>query len=71
MHEHLVGYVCGALEEEEFQAIQQLLDADQEIRRRLEMLRRFLAPLECEREECCPPPGLATRVCQCVATRDT
>ena len=64
MHEHLVGYLCGALEADEIQSIEESLARDEAFRSRLEALRRSLAPLECEREECCPPDGLAARVCK-------
>jgi hypothetical protein len=63
MHEHLVGYICGALDGEEHLAVEEKLGVDQEVRRSLEKLRSFLAPLECDREDCCPPEGLAARVC--------
>jgi anti-sigma-K factor RskA len=69
MHDHLVGYLCGALEPEEVQIVEQGLNRDQEFRRCLDKARQLLAMLECDREECCPPEGLAVRVCQMLMAR--
>jgi anti-sigma-K factor RskA len=69
MHEHLVGYVCGALEADEVQLVEQNLNGDEEFRRCLERVKLILAPLECDREDCSPPDGLAARVCQMLLSR--
>jgi hypothetical protein len=64
MHDHLVGYWCGALEAEEITLIEKTLASDQEIYRQLQILRLAFAVLECDREDCQPPDGLAARLCQ-------
>jgi anti-sigma-K factor RskA len=69
MHDHLVGYCCGALEADETELVEQSLTADEEFRRCVERVKRLLAPLECDREDCSPPDGLATRVCQMLLAR--
>lgn len=64
MHDELVGYLCGALEVEEITLIERSLDGDEQLRSRLEIIRLAFLPLECDREECCPPDGLAKRFCE-------
>ncbi len=64
MHDYLVGYVCGALEIDEIALVEKSLHADQELRRKCDLLRLALRPLDSDREDCCPPEGLAKRCCQ-------
>ncbi len=64
MHDHLVGYVCGALEIEEATLFEKTLNGDYELRRQFEILRLALRPLDGDRDDCCPPEGLAKRCCQ-------
>jgi hypothetical protein len=69
MRNDLVGYLCGALDDEEMRAVEQGL-ADpllgQHLSRDLGMLRRAVAPLACD-IEVAPPAGLADRTLAFVA----
>jgi hypothetical protein len=64
MHDHLVGYLCGALEAEEITLVERTLAGDQEVCRQLQVLRLAFVCLECDREDCQPPDGLAARLCE-------
>ncbi|HEY8503338.1 MAG TPA: hypothetical protein VIL46_02070, partial [Gemmataceae bacterium] len=59
--EDLIGYLLGALDPPERRAVESQLAARPELRRELERLRRALEPLEPERDDPAPPPGLAER----------
>jgi prepilin-type processing-associated H-X9-DG protein len=59
--EDLIGYLLGALETDEQQAVAARLRANPEAASRLEQLRQAFAPLEADREPVSPPPGLASR----------
>lgn len=65
----LIGYLCGALEYEELLIVEKYLDG--ELRRKIEILRFAFRPIECDREECCPPKGLTKRVLQPIRERTT
>jgi hypothetical protein len=67
--EQLLGYLLDALEDDERRQVQQDLANNPELRTQLETLRAVLAPMEATREPVDPPPGLARRTCQAVATR--
>ncbi len=65
-HEHLLGYVLGALEPREHEQLEHELAKDPELARQVEALTARLQPLECCRETDYPPPGLASRTCAAV-----
>jgi hypothetical protein len=71
MREQLLGYLLGALEPAEQQAIEARLLADPELREQFELLQARLLPLaEAEDEsEPVPPQGLAGRTCRYVMDR--
>lgn len=61
MDENLVGYLLNALEPDEQRAVEAYLNSSPEAQRRLETLRRLLAPLEADRIDEPVPTGLADR----------
>jgi hypothetical protein len=66
----LVGYVCGALDDDESRAVEAGLADPQygpQLSRDLGMLRRAVAPLACDHDVFAPPPGLAERTLAFVA----
>ncbi len=65
--EQLLGYLLGALEDNEQAEIETILDGDAALRRELATLNRSLAPLDAARQEFSPPAGLATRTSAFVA----
>ncbi len=65
--EQLLGYLLGALEDNEQAEIETILDGDAALRRELATLNRSLAPLDAARREFSPPAGLATRTSAFVA----
>lgn len=66
VREDLLGYLLGALDEEQHAEIERLLAEDPGARRRLASLRRALQPLDDARCEYEPPQGLAERTCRFV-----
>lgn len=64
----LLGYLLGALEPSESQQVQGLLDRNPGLEDELMELRSSLAPLELLDEPVGPPPGLARRACQAIAS---
>jgi len=69
MREDLVGYLCGALEDEEMRAVEAGLADPQygpNLSRDLGMLRRAVAPLACD-DVIAPPAGLTERTLAFVA----
>jgi hypothetical protein len=58
MDENLVGYLLEALEPEDMQAVEAGLEAQPELRARLDLLERALAPLAADADEPAPPPTL-------------
>lgn len=66
-HEQLLGYLLGALDDNEQVEIEKFLDGDADLRRELAILNRSLAPLDAVRREFSPPAGLASRTCAFVA----
>ena len=70
MREQLLGYLLGALEPAEQQAVESCLEQDPELRRELEALREKLLPLaDIDDGEPEPPPCLASRTCRFVMSR--
>lgn len=67
LQQQLLGYLLGALDEEEQEWVEARLERDEEFRRQLTELRRRMAPLASMRPECEPPAGLAERTCRLVA----
>lgn len=61
--EHLLGFLLGALDDDEHRQVEQSLHADPRLRAELDHLKRSLEPLELDREHHEPPPGLARRTC--------
>lgn len=67
--ENLIGYLLGALDDEERRLVEDALEADPELGRRLDLLRRALVPLEADRDDPVPPPHLAGRTLALVAAQ--
>ncbi len=65
--EQLLGYLLGALDEEEQPVVDAQLASDPEYRRELSALRRQVERLSALRGDFSPPPGLAERTCRFVA----
>src|SRR5947209_4747046 len=61
MDDDLVGYLLGALSADERRAVEARLRDDADARRKLELLRSALAPLEADRPAPLPPVGLVER----------
>jgi hypothetical protein len=66
VQEQLIGYLLGALDEAEAEAVQQRLAVDPQYREQYVQLRRQLERLEVVLTEPQPPPGLAERTCRLV-----
>ena len=63
----LIGYLLGALEPAEHEAVETHLAKDPELRRALAVLRKALEPLDAARQDFPPPAGLAARTNQYIA----
>ena len=61
MLEDLLGFLMGALDEEELERLSRALDEDAELRRQIAVLRQALLPLELCDERIETPAGLAAR----------
>lgn len=61
MDENLVGYLLNALDPDSHQQVETYLRGHPEAQKRLDTLKLALAPLEADKEEIVPPPGLACR----------
>jgi hypothetical protein len=68
IREQLLGYLLGALDESEQESLEDQLERDPHLRRELAEMRDKLRPLEATRLELSPPPGLAFRTCELVAS---
>ena len=68
-HEQLLGYLLGALDEPEQNAIQSRMSSEPQLRHEAALLRQRLTPLESLRCEFAAPAGLAERTCRLVASR--
>src|SRR5689334_19807017 len=66
MREHLLGYLLGALDAAEQDAVEQALEKDVTLRAELERLAASVEPLRADRGEVDPPAGLASRTCAMV-----
>jgi hypothetical protein len=66
--EDLLGYMLGALDARETERIQKSIDAHPELEPELLAIKASLAPLELIDEPVGPPPGLARRACQAIAS---
>jgi len=69
LQEDLLGYVLGALDEEEAAEIERRLAEDPQGQERLAAISQALSPLAAARREYEPPPGLASRTCRFVLGR--
>jgi len=69
LREDLLGYLLGALDEEQQAEVERRLTEDPGARRRLAACQRALAPLDAARTDYEPPDGLATRTCRFVLGR--
>lgn len=67
MDENLVGYLLDALDPADRRKVDQYLQKSPEAQRRLDVLRRALAPLAADRDVGEPPAGLAVRTLARVA----
>lgn len=68
MREHLLGYLIGALEPHETEALESRLAEDGQLRRELDLLRYCLHPLAADQGHFDPPEGLADRTCHYVGS---
>jgi anti-sigma-K factor RskA len=64
MHDELLGYALQALEADEIERLERRLGTDLEIRRKFEIIRLALVPLEADFVQSDPPAGLAARTCE-------
>ncbi len=71
MDENLVGYLLDALDPETRREVEEYVRAQPEARQHLELLRRALAPLECDRDTIEPPAGLWVRTLSLIAEHRT
>jgi prepilin-type processing-associated H-X9-DG protein len=61
MDDHLLGYLLDCLDDADKRQVQVYLQSNPEARQKLARLKQALAPLEADRDEIVPPPGLAGR----------
>ena len=64
--EQLLGYLLGALENDEQNEIETIISKDTQLQRETAILNRALSPLDACRCEFAPPSGLARRTCEFV-----
>jgi hypothetical protein len=69
MDSNLVGYLLGALDDETYQAVEGYLRTHPEARRKLDRLRRIVAPLELDRAAPEPPSHLVAATLTRVAEK--
>ncbi len=69
MRDDLVGYLLGALEPAEHEAVEAQLAVDSQLRHDFELVSRAIRPLAADKQGYEPPPGLAERTCIFVATQ--
>ena len=69
IRQNLVGYLVGALDEQERSEVEDALAGDLRLRHELNLLERSLSPLATDRGHYDPPPLLASRACQYVYQR--
>lgn len=68
MRHELVGYIVGALDEEDHQDLETHLASNEQLRRELHLMRRAVEPLDADRQHVESPPALARRTCEYVAS---
>jgi len=68
IREQLLGYLLGALDESEQNFLKEQLKHKPGLRRELAKMRQKIWPLAPTRDDFMPPPGLAFRTCELVAT---
>jgi hypothetical protein len=61
MHENLVGYLLGSLDEATTRQVEAHLHSNPDARRQLVLLKHALSPLAADADAPAPPPGLAGR----------
>src|SRR5688572_25172219 len=61
MDDRLVGYLLNALDDDARREVESYVQQSSDARRKLELLRTALAPLESDRDDPTPPAGLAER----------
>jgi hypothetical protein len=66
--DQLLGYLLGALEDDEQELLERRLATDAGLRRELTLISKALAPLDATRREYTPPANLATDTCRFVAS---
>jgi hypothetical protein len=66
VEQQLLGYLLGALDDGEREAVEDEIQRDSQLRDQLVRLRRRLEPLRLAQVEFDPPTGLAKRACQLV-----
>jgi hypothetical protein len=67
MHHQLLGYLLGALDDNEQRSVEARLEYDAEWRHQLMHWRQQVVPLAALRPDFEPPAGLAERTCRYVA----
>lgn len=67
VEQQLLGYLLGALDDGEREAVEEEIQRDSQLRDQLVRLRRRLEPLRQAEVEYDPPAGLANRACELVA----
>lgn len=67
MQQQVLGHLLGALEDDEQEWLEAMLECDEEYRREWMAWRSRLAPLMAARPDVEPPAGLAARTCRLVA----
>jgi prepilin-type processing-associated H-X9-DG protein len=70
MDENLVGYLLNCLDDAGKRQVETYLQASPEARQKLARLKQALAPLDADRDEIVPPPGLASRTLARIAGSD-
>lgn len=66
IREYLIGYLLGALDEDEQQLVEESLAVDENLRRELGLMSRAMAPLDAVYEEHTPPSDLVAKTCEMV-----
>ena len=66
MVNELIGYLLGALDADEHSAVEQAVQSNPDIQRKLEVLRKGLRPLMIGVGEVDVPAGLSERTCRTI-----
>lgn len=67
MREHLLGYLLGAIEDDERRQVEQAIECDPQLQQELKQLEARLDVVDAAAEVHDPPAGLAERTCRLVA----